>query len=107
VVALTNGDVDMVDKLLRNSGVRHHFAAIISAEEAGVYKPSSRVYGLVTRLGVQLVEVAPAPSNLWDAAGAANAELVAVYVNRHGPSGLMPATESIHVYHLSYLTSAV
>ncbi|MGC9131982.1 MAG: HAD family hydrolase, partial [Pyrobaculum sp.] len=63
---------------------RHHFAAILSAEEAGVFKPSPRIYGLVARLGVQLGEAALVSSNPWDAAGAANAGLVAVYVNRHG-----------------------
>lgn len=78
---MTNGDVDMANELLRNAGVRHHFAAILSAEEVGVYKPSPRVYGLVARLGVQLREVALVSSNTWDAA---NAGLRAVYVNRHG-----------------------
>lgn len=81
---MTNGDVDMANELLRNAGVRHHFAAILSAEEVGVYKPSPRVYGLVARLGVQLREVALVSSNTWDAAGAANAGLRAVYVNRRG-----------------------
>ncbi|MCU7788884.1 haloacid dehalogenase type II [Pyrobaculum sp. 3827-6] len=108
VVALTNGDVDMVDELLRGAGVRHHFAAILSAEEAGVFKPSPRVYGLVARLGVQLGEVALVSSNPWDAAGAANAGLKAVYVNRHGlPPEELDAAPHLVVRDLEELAAAL
>lgn len=108
VVALTNGDVDMVDELLRNAGIRHHFAAIFSAEEAGVYKPSPRMYSLVARLGVQLGEVALVSSNPWDAAGAANAGLVAVYVNRHGlPPEELDAAPHLVVGDLEELAAAL
>lgn len=80
LVALTNGDRDMVDALLRNTGLRAHFAEILSAEEVGVFKPSPKIYGLASRLG----DAALVSSNPWDVAGALNAGLKAIYLNRRG-----------------------
>jgi 2-haloacid dehalogenase len=84
LVALTNGDREMVDALLSNTGLRRFFADLLTAEEVGVYKPSPKIYALVERLGVSRSEVGLVSSNPWDVAGAGAAGLTPIYVNRYG-----------------------
>ncbi len=84
LVTLTNGDRDMVDDLLGNTGLRKFFADLLTADEVGVYKPSPKVYTLTDRLGVGRSEVGFVSSSPWDVAGAGAAGLTPIYVNRHG-----------------------
>ncbi len=83
LVALTNGDREMVDALLINTGLRGFFADLLTADEVGVYKPSPRIYWLVERLGSSRSEVGLVSSNPWDVAGAGAAGLTPIYVNRY------------------------
>jgi 2-haloalkanoic acid dehalogenase, type II len=84
LVTLTNGDREMVDALLSNTGLRGFFADLLTADEVGIYKPSPKVYALVERLGVSRSEVGFVSSNPWDVAGAGAAGLTPIFVNRHG-----------------------
>lgn len=74
-IALTNGDEWMVKELLKNSNLLIHFDKIISAERVRKYKPSREIYELIT--GATFVS-----SNPFDVAGAHNAGLEVIYVNR-------------------------
>ncbi|QXJ35346.1 haloacid dehalogenase type II [Saccharolobus shibatae] len=76
-VTLTNGDERMIRELLRNSNLLGYFNEIITAEKVKKYKPVKDVYKLVE--GAIFVS-----SNPWDIAGARNAGLQAIYVNRYG-----------------------
>lgn len=82
VVALTNGTREMVEELLRRSGLEKHFREIISASDVRIYKPSPFVYRAIERMGVKAGETLMVSSNPWDVAGAINAGLQACYVNR-------------------------
>ncbi|MCY0860731.1 MAG: haloacid dehalogenase type II [Sulfolobaceae archaeon] len=76
-VALTNGDEWMVRELLQNSGLIKYFDEIISCERVKKYKPAKEVYELVK-------EAIFVSSNPWDIAGAHNAGLETIYLNRYG-----------------------
>ena len=66
---LSNGSPDMLEPLVRHSGLR--FDAVLSVDELKVYKPAPEVYQLaVDRLGVAKEAVAFVSSNCWDALGA-------------------------------------
>lgn len=95
VVAVVNPHREMAEALLANAGLRRYFAELFTSDRVGVYKPSPRVYLMVTELGVRPSDAAMVTANPWDAAGAANAGLKAVYLNRSGlpeeELGLKPA----------------
>ena len=81
---LSNGTPAMLDAAVAASGLGP-FEAIVSAEEAGVFKIAPAVYDLVeARLGVPPGAVTFVSSNGWDAAGAAAYGFHAVWVNRRG-----------------------
>jgi 2-haloacid dehalogenase len=66
---LSNGSPDMLEPLVRHSGLR--FDAVLSVDALKVYKPAPEVYQLaVDRLGVAKEAIAFVSSNCWDALGA-------------------------------------
>jgi 2-haloacid dehalogenase len=76
-VTLTNGDEWMIRELLRNSNLLQYFDEIITVEKVKKYKPAKEVYKLIE--GAIFVS-----SNPWDIAGAHNAGLEVIYINRYG-----------------------
>jgi 2-haloacid dehalogenase len=90
---LSNGAPAMLAAAIGAAGLDGAFAAVISVEDAGVFKPDARVYALVpARLGVAAAEVLFVSSNGWDAAGAALFGFRTVWVNRTGaPPDRLPA----------------
>ncbi len=68
---LSNGSPKMLAAAEGSAGLRGVFTAVISADEVKIYKPSPRVYGLVSQhLGVPERAVGFVSSNFWDIAGA-------------------------------------
>lgn len=68
---LSNGDQEMLADAISAAGLQDAFDAVLSAEDAGIFKPSPRIYELVTsRFGVAPDAVAFQSSNRWDIAGA-------------------------------------
>jgi 2-haloacid dehalogenase len=94
---LSNGSPAMLAAAVAAAGLGGAFAAVLSAEEAGVFKPDARVYALVgARLGLVPEEVLFVSSNGWDAAGAALFGFRAVWVNRTGaPPDRLPAAPAV------------
>lgn len=90
---LSNGSPAMLAAAIGAAGLRGAFAAVLSVEDAGVFKPDARVYALVpARLDVAAGEVLFVSSNGWDAAGAAHFGFRTVWVNRTGaPPDRLPA----------------
>lgn len=82
---LSNGSPGMLAAAVRHAGLEGRFAAVLSVEAVGVFKPEARVYGLVgAALGVAPGEVVFVSSNGWDACSGAAFGFRAVWVNREG-----------------------
>ena len=79
---LTNADRSMVKALLERAGLAHLFKNIYTAEDAGTFKPSPKIYrGFLEAVGGDACLVS---SNSFDVAGAKNAGMCAIYLNREG-----------------------
>jgi len=80
---LSNGSPDLLDPLVRNSGLK--FDAVLSVDELRVYKPAPQVYELaVKRLGVSKERIGFVSSNCWDALGAKSYGFRVYWINRGG-----------------------
>jgi 2-haloacid dehalogenase len=102
---LSNGTPAMLAAAIDAAGLGHAFEAVISVEEAGVFKPDARVYALATaRLGLAPADIAFVSSNGWDAAGAALFGFRSLWVNRAGaPQERLPAAPVRTIADLSAL----
>lgn len=82
---LSNGSPGMLAAAVRHAGLEGRFAAVLSVETVGVFKPDARVYGMVgPALGVQPAEVVFVSSNGWDACSGGAFGFRTVWVNREG-----------------------
>ncbi len=82
---LSNGTPKMLDAAVDNAKLGPYFDAVISVEEAGVFKPHPKVYQLaVDRLGVKAAEISFQSSNAWDAYAASAFGMNVVWCNRYG-----------------------
>jgi 2-haloacid dehalogenase len=80
---LSNGSTHTINAVVRNSGLTHEFAHLISVESAGIFKPHIRVYELAERaMGLPKNEILFVSSNAWDATGAAYYGYTTCWVNR-------------------------
>ena len=102
---LSNGTPALLAAAVTAAGLDGRFEAVISVEEAGVFKPDARVYALVpARLGLAPADIAFVSSNGWDAAGAALFGFRSLWVNRAGaPQDRLPATPARTIADLSAL----
>ena len=86
---LSNGSPDMLDALVRNSGLGPHLKAVISVDAKQAYKPDPRAYELVQeRLGVRPEEVVFVSSNGFDVAGASSFGFKVARIERVTPGQL-------------------
>jgi len=82
-IILSNGTRAMLDPLVAASGLAPHLDAVISVDEAGIYKPSPAVYQLaVDRLGLPPGRIGFVSANGWDAAGAKAFGFTTFWINR-------------------------
>jgi len=82
---LSNGSPAMLERVVGSARLEGLFDALISVEEAGIYKPDPRVYQLaVDRFGVAATEMSFQSSNAWDVAGARAFGMRVMWVNRTG-----------------------
>ena len=102
---LSNGNPGMLDPMVAASGLGDRFDAVLSVEEAGVFKPDPKVYRLVeARCRVKPDKVCFLSSNCWDAHGAAHFGFATVWVNRAGaPDDNLPGTLAAEIGDLSHL----
>jgi 2-haloacid dehalogenase len=78
---LSNGSPDMLDPLVKNSGLA--FDAVLSVDAVRVFKPAPAVYRLAEeRLGTR--DIAFVSSNCWDALGARSFGFEVYWINRTG-----------------------
>jgi len=80
---LTNGSPDMIEPLVKHSGLK--FDAVLSVDAVRQFKPVPEVYQLaVDRLGVAKEAVGFVSSNCWDALGAKSFGFAVYWINRSG-----------------------
>jgi 2-haloacid dehalogenase len=80
---LTNGSPDMIDPLVKHSGLA--FDAVLSVDAVRQFKPVPEVYQLaIDRLGVEKEAIGFVSSNCWDALGAKSFGLRVYWINRAG-----------------------
>ena len=82
---LSNGSPEMLGAVVRHAGLERTFAAVLSVDAVGTYKPHPSVYELApAHLAVARERIGFVSSNGWDVAGAATFGLVPFWVNRAG-----------------------
>lgn len=80
---LSNGSPAMLQSALAGSDLEDEFAAVLSVEEIGRYKPDPAVYQLaLTHTGLAAPQISFQSSNAWDIAGAASFGFRTAWVNR-------------------------
>jgi len=81
---LSNGTPEMLAAAIENSGIVDLLDAVLSVEEAGVFKPHPSVYRLATaRLALAPAEICFLSSNGWDAYAAKAFGLRVLWCNRY------------------------
>lgn len=80
---LSNGDPDMLRSVVSSAGLDGMFDAVVSVASATTFKPSPRVYRLMTDLfACAPEEIAFHSSNRWDIAGAKAFGFHCTWINR-------------------------
>lgn len=86
---LSNGSTDMLNALVRNTGLDTVLDATISIDATRIFKPSPRTYELIeTNLGVRPQEVLFVSSNPFDACGAKSFGLNVAWIERVTPQAM-------------------
>ena len=81
---LSNGTPDLLDELVVSNGLKDIFDDIFSVEEAGIFKPDSKVYDLpINKYNIEKNEILFLSANTWDVSGAGNYGYNTVWVNRN------------------------
>ena len=81
---LSNGTPDLLNELVVSNQLKDIFDDIFSAEEAGIFKPDSKVYDLpINKYNIEKNEVLFLSANTWDVSGAGNYGYNTVWVNRN------------------------
>lgn len=86
---LSNGSPDMLNALVRNSGLDRLLDATISVDAKKIFKPSPQAYELIGELlGTAPDEVLFVSSNPWDVAGAKAFGLNVAWIERVTPEAM-------------------
>lgn len=89
---LSNGSPDMLDALVRNSGLESLLDATISVDAKKIFKPSPDAYTLIEQtLQIPPPEVLFVSSNPWDACGAKAFGLNVAWIERVTPEAMAHA----------------
>ncbi|PKB71725.1 MAG: haloacid dehalogenase, type II [SAR202 cluster bacterium Io17-Chloro-G6] len=81
VSVLSNGDLDSLDRAISGLSIPVH--KVISAEQAGAYKPHSVVYRTATeQLNLQPSQILHVAAHTWDIRGAKAFGFMGAYLNR-------------------------
>lgn len=95
LVTMSNGAATVAERLLTAAGIVDSFEALLSVEDAGVWKPAREAYGYaLERCGVAPRDAMLVAVHPWDIDGARRAGLATAWINRDGrsyPAHLFPA----------------
>jgi 2-haloacid dehalogenase len=85
LATLTNSTKQVAEAQMENSGLRHYFEQILSADDVKRLKPAPEPYYMAAEnLGVEVGEVRLVAAHAWDVAGALRAGCAAAFVARPG-----------------------
>jgi 2-haloacid dehalogenase len=86
---LSNGSPEMLNRLVKNTGLDRVLAATLSVDARKVFKPSPEAYTLIEeKLGVAPENVLFVSSNPWDACGAKAFGLNVAWIERVAPDAM-------------------
>jgi len=89
---LSNGSSDMLNALVKNSGLDRVLDATISVDKKRIFKPAPEAYTLIeSTLGARPREVLFVSSNPWDACGAKAFGLNVAWIERVTPQAVAEA----------------
>ena len=81
---LSNGTPDLLNELVVSNQLKDIFDDIFSVEEAGIFKPDSKVYDLpINKYNIEKNEILFLSANTWDVSGAGNYGYNTVWLNRN------------------------
>ncbi|MDC1076874.1 haloacid dehalogenase type II [Candidatus Pelagibacter sp.] len=81
---LSNGTPSLLNELVKRNKLDNLFDDLFSIEEAGIYKPDSKVYDIpIKKYNIQKNEVAFLSANTWDVSGGGNYGFNSIWVNRN------------------------
>ncbi|WP_082378874.1 haloacid dehalogenase type II [Marinagarivorans algicola] len=109
LVTLTNSSLEGVQLQLKNAGLSQYFAANLSIESVGVFKPHLSTYQWALKnLGVNADQALMVAAHGWDIAGAHKAGLQTAFIQRKGKV-LFPLAAQPHysVLDINALASAL
>ena len=85
LVTLSNGSASVAETLLERAGISSEFEALLSVEDAGLWKPAEIAYGYaLERTGVEAADAVLVAVHPWDIDGANRAGLATAWINRSG-----------------------
>jgi 2-haloacid dehalogenase len=85
LVTLSNGAASVAADLLERAGIRGHFEALLSVEDAGAWKPARAAYAYaLERCDVPAADAMLVAVHPWDVDGADRAGLATAWVDRTG-----------------------
>jgi 2-haloacid dehalogenase len=89
---LSNGSTDMLNALVRNTGLDRVLDATLSVDSQKIFKPSPDAYTPIeAKLGVAPADVLFVSSNPWDACGAKSFGLNVAWIERVTPEAMAQA----------------
>ena len=81
---LSNGTPTLLNQLVKSNDLDKIFDDVFSIEEAGIYKPNSKVYDIpIKKYQIQKNEILFLSANTWDVSGGGNYGYKAIWVNRN------------------------
>ncbi|MFN2561066.1 MAG: haloacid dehalogenase type II [Jatrophihabitans sp.] len=85
LVTLTNGSVQVAERLFAAAGIREEFEALLSVEDAPAWKPARAAYHYAARAcGSELSDMLLIAVHPWDIDGAARAGMATAWIDRAG-----------------------
>jgi 2-haloacid dehalogenase len=86
---LSNGNQEILDRLVANTGLDTKLQSVISIDKAGIFKPHDNAYALVeATLGVKPENIVFVSSNAFDACAAKNYGFRVAWIERVTPDAL-------------------
>ena len=81
---LSNGTPTLLNQLVKSNDLDKIFDDVFSIEEAGIYKPNSKVYDIpIKKYQIQKNEILFLSANTWDVSGGGNYGYQSIWVNRN------------------------
>ncbi|WP_307864651.1 haloacid dehalogenase type II [Allobranchiibius sp. CTAmp26] len=109
MVTLGNGSASLAEGLLDRAGVRDHFEALLSVEDAPLWKPAAAAYThALQRCAVDAADAMLVAVHPWDIDGASRAGMRTAWINRdHAPYPTYFTSPDLNVASVIALSAAV